>query len=443
MQPAPRPPTDALQRRAAIVFWTVWSVALLLKLQLATLEGTIDVPTYAEWGATLSRLGFAGAYNSSELYTITPLAAGYAAMLHALVGPDGVAFGFLLRLPGIVAESIFAIVLWRRLAPSCSHGPVGRLDADSRERTPVAHGTPRRATGPWLQLGGLRAWVPAIFVFNPVTLAVTGFHGNFDSFMAVCVGAALLAAHDDRPVVCGLWLALAANLKVASLLVAPAFFFWWLARGRALPFAVAAAAGILAGWSPGLFASPGVFLTRMLGYGGLWGTWGISRLLYLSGLPDFHTIQYVPPSADAKLVAAVLKLIVVAVACSLAWRRRAVGLAGTVAATWTVFYVFAPAGAAQYTLWLVLPLLLYNARLGLAYLAAATPFMVIFYPKAFAMLLGFNPYPALVALWPSLDFADIFSWTQPALILWGALVALLFYKAPRWWGARDGTEFRL
>jgi hypothetical protein len=69
--------------------------------------------------------------------------------------------------------------------------------------------------------------------------------------------------------------------------------------------------------------------------------------------------------------------------------------------------------------------------------------MVIFYPKAFAMLLGFNPYPALVALWPSLDFADIFSWTQPALILWGALVALLFYKAPRWWGARDGTEFRL
>jgi hypothetical protein len=402
MQPAPRLPTDSAHRRAAIVFWTVWGVALLLKLQLATLDGAIDVRMYSEWGATLGRLGFAGAYASSELYTITPLAAGYAALLDAFAGPDGIAFGFLLRLPGILAEAIFAVVLWRRLAPS----------------------------------GGLRRWIPALFVFNPVNLAVTGYHGNFDSFMAVCVAAALLAAHDERPLACGLWLALAANLKVASLLVCPAFFFWWLARGRALPFAIAAVAGILAGWSPGLLASPGLFLTRILGYGGLWGTWGISRLLYLTGLPEFHTIQYGPPTAHAKLVALILKLIVVAIACSLAWRRRAAGLAGTVAATWTVFYVLAPGGAAQYTVWLVLPLLLYNARLGLAYLAAATPFMVVFYPKAFATMLGFNPYPALVAMWPSLDFADIFSWTQPALILWGALVGLLLYEGRRWWAQR-------
>jgi hypothetical protein len=405
MELASRQPTDPAHRRAPIVFWTAWAVALLLKLQLATLDGTIDVRTYAEWGATLARAGFSAAYNSSELYTITPLAAGYAAMLHALAGPDGIAFGFLLRLPGILAEALFGIVLWRRLA-SC---------------------------------GGLRRWIPAIFVLNPINLAVTGYHGNLDGFMAVCLGAALLAAHDDRPVACGLWIALAANLKVAALLVGPAFFLCWLARGRARPFAAAAAAGMLAGWSPGLLAGPPVFLARMLGYGGLWGTWGISRLLYLSGLPAFHTIQYGLPSAPAKLVATALKLIVVTLACALAWRRRrlgAVGLVGTVAATWTVFYVLAPGGAAQYTVWLVLPLLLYHARLGLAYLAAATPFMVIFYPKAFALMLGFNPYPALVALFPSLDFADVFSWTQPALILWGAVVVLLLYEGRRWWSAR-------
>ena len=144
------------------------------------------------------------------------------------------------------------------------------------------------------------------------------------------------------------------------------------------------------------------------------------------------------PAVNASLNALSGVLLLIAFACGLAWRRRALpapGLIGTVAATWTAFLVLAPGGAVQYSIWLLFPLLMDDVRLGIAYLVAATPFIVVFYPLAFATLAGYNFYPALVALWPALDFSDPFSWTWPALILWSALVLLLGYEGRRWWRA--------
>jgi hypothetical protein len=400
MQPAPRQLTDAAHRRAAIVFWTVWSLALLLKLQLATLDGTIDVQLYSEFGSTLAHSDLRTAYASSPLFNHTPLTAGYCAFLVKALGARTLAFGFFLRLPGIVAEAVLAIFLWRRC---------------------------RSAEG-W------RRWVAALLALNPISLGVTGFHGNVDGLLAVLLGAALLAAADERPIACGVWFALAANCKVAPVLLAPVFFFWWLARGRALPFAITAAVITLAGWSPGLLTAPGLFLQRVLNYGGLWGTWGISRLLYLTGWPAFHAVQYGPPSPLASVVATLLKLAVLATAFGLGWRRRklsASGLVATIAAVWTVFLTVAPGGATQYAIWLVLPLLLYRVRLAVICFVAAIPLLIVLYPAAVAML-AYNFYPAIIEHWPG--FIDPLAWTIPALFFWAVLVGILVKESRRWFG---------
>ncbi len=403
--PAPSPARRSLQR-ARLGFWAAWLLALWLKLYAATLEGTIDLQLYSDFGATLAHSGYATAYASSPLFNHTPLTAGYCAFLVKQCGAHTLTFGFFLRLPGIVAEAVLAIFLWRRC---------------------------RRAEG-W------RRWIAALFVLNPIALGVTGFHGNVDGLLAVFVGAAVLSAADERPVACGIWLGLAANCKVAPVLLAPVFFFWWMARGRALPFALTAALLTLAGWSPGLIAAPALFLQRVLNYGGLWGTWGISRLLYLTGWPPFHAVRYGPPSPLAVAVATLLKAAVLAVAFALGWRRRrlsASGLVGTIAAVWTVFLTLAPGGATQYTIWLVLPLLLYRVRLAIVYFAAAIPLLIVFYPAAVATL-GYNFYPVIVEALP--DFIDPLTWTIPALFFWAVLIGILVRELPRWWSRVEAVR---
>ena len=381
-------------------------MALVLKLQLATMVGKIDVLLYLKYGTTLANSNFAEAYASSPIYNIPPLAAGFSALLATWFGSDHNVFAFFLKLPGILAESAFAVLLWRRFGHE----------------------------------QGLRRWIGLFVALNPITIPVTGLHGNLDSLLAVFVGMALLMALDDRPIACAIWFGLAANLKVSPLLLSPAFFFWWLHRGRVWPFMLAAAVVILGGWSPGLIECPRLFLERVIGYTSLWGTWGVSRILYLTGSPDYHSILYGAPSAPAALISAGLKLIVIAGAFILAWRRRkmpAEGLIGTVAAAWTIFFVFAPGGAPQYTVWPLVPLLLYNVRLGLAYTVAAFPFMFVFYPFAFTSVLPFNPCTALVEIWP--DVKSEYGWTWPALFLWATLLVILVLEWRRWWNGKPAA----
>jgi hypothetical protein len=373
---------------------------LLLKFQLATVVGTIDVLLYFKYGTTLANSNFAEAYASSPIYNIPPLAAGFSALLAAWSNGDHQFFAFFLKLPGILAETAFAVVLWRRFGHE----------------------------------EGLRRWAGLLVALSPITIPITGLHGNLDSLLAVFIGMSLLMAMDDRPIACAIWFGLAANLKVSPLLLSPAFFFWWLHRGRVWPFMLAVSVVILGGWSPGLIECPRLFLERVIGYSSLWGTWGISRILYLTGSPNFSSVLYGAPSVPAALISAFLKVIVIVASFVLAWRRRklpAMDFIGTIAATWTIFFVFAPGGAPQYTVWPLVPLLLYDVRLGIAYTVAAIPFMFIFYPFAFTSVLPFKPYAALAQVWP--DVRSEYAWTWPALLLWATMLVFLIWEWRRWW----------
>ena len=389
------------QNQSVRIFWVIWTAALVLKLFIAAeTPGTSDVQYWGNHGVILAKNGLAAAYRSSAMYNPTPLMAGYAALLATLFGPGTVVFAFWLRLPGIIAEALLAVALWRR----------GR-----RTGTPLC-------------------WVVLLFVLNPVSLAVTGYHGNVDGLSAAMLVAALLAAADNRAVACGLWLGFAVAVKVPALLPGPAFLLWWAARGRTRAFVAAAAAVVLAGWGPALWACPREFAERVLGYSGIWGVWGISRILYVTGWDGFHSITYSAPSFAARVLTTALKAAVVAWACLLAWRRRkmdSTGLTGTVAATWIAFLVLAPSGATQYLIWPVLPLLLHNVRIGTAYVIAATPVMIFYYTALVAFLLPWNPLPSLTSVCPWLAGPE--GWCWPGLMLWLTLVVIATRELPRCW----------
>jgi hypothetical protein len=212
-------------------------------------------------------------------------------------------------------------------------------------------------------------------------------------------------------------------------------------RRAALRFSLACAAVVLAGWSPALVACPALFAHRVLAYSSIWGQWGVSRLLYLTGSENFHTITYGAPSPLAGSIASILKIIVITLASALAWRRRhlnATGLFATIAATWVLFLVLTPAAAPQYLIWPLLPLLLSHPRLGLAYALIPILALAFYYSPLTDFLLPANPLPTLAAHVPWLSGPQ--AWTWPALAIWAYLGAVLIWQFPAWWKAASPRE---
>src|SRR5205823_8209088 len=94
----------------------------------------------------------------------------------------GISFPFLLRLPGIIADFV---VVWLFL----------RLKNEEPQlRLPL--------------------WALLVFALSPVSIMVSGFHGNTDPVMALFLVLAAFAAVRNRPIWCGIFLALSCQIKI-------------------------------------------------------------------------------------------------------------------------------------------------------------------------------------------------------------------------------------
>lgn len=321
--------------------WVVLAVALLAlvaKLVCAsTTSGTLDVVCFREFGRIIAAEGMIALYRKVPIFNHTPLLGTITAAFFDATKGDDRAFRLLLRIPGILADfaSVLAL-LWLR-----------------------------RKTGRpgW--------WALGLFAASPVAFMVSGFHGNFDSLVALGLLLAALACFSGDARLCGLCWGLACQVKIIPLLMAPVFFFFWWHRGQARRFFVVGVLTVLIGWVWPLCIIPGVFMHRVLDYNSMWGTWGISLFLRLSGLSGFEGLR---PGPAGAWVSEMLKVIVVGGVCAIAWRRRAgepVSVFTTLSLCWLVFFVFAPGFGAPYLLWLAPFALLHSERL-FAFLTAAS-----------------------------------------------------------------------
>lgn len=329
-------------------------VATILKLLIAyNTIGTNDSIAFYIFAKSLNNHGLAWTYfrgaeflPPGPIFNHPPLTAYYLQFIAKLAAnrtfeSNGVTFPFLLRIPGIVADFVVVLAMLRISS------------SDARFRLPH--------------------WSLVLFACSPVSLMVSGFHGNTDSVMVMFLFLAVVACLKSRPILCGILLGLSCQIKAVSYLFVPVFFFLWLHRQMALRFLVPYSLSCIGCcWEP-LSKFPLLFVKNVLLYGGFWGSWGITYWLRLTGLPAFSRVNFMNLSMAQSSVATVLKIAIIAAVFTIAWRRRATddgSLLKSMGYAWVVFFALSPAVCPQYMVWLA-PFALFLSPTFYAWLTAA------------------------------------------------------------------------
>ena len=312
-------------RRTCIIALAL--IAMTLKLAIAyNTIGTNDAVFFYGFAKVLSEHGLEWTYQHSRYFNHPPLTAYYLRGIYALTEQRwcqdiGVHFPFLLRLPGIIADFLVVLVLLR----------ISKTDF----RIPT--------------------WALALFALSPVSIMVSGFHGNTDPVMVLLLVCAVWMCLRKQPVLAGLFFALSCQIKIVPLLVLPALALFWFSQNRSRSFLISGAITTCLLWSEPLLHFPMLFAKNVLAYGSYWGIWGITYLFRLTGLHDFSRLSFFDLEPAQNIIITVLKVIIIGAALWIAWQhRQARGRAfvESIAYTWLVFFVFAPGVCPQYLIWL-------------------------------------------------------------------------------------------
>jgi hypothetical protein len=117
---------------------------------------------------------------------------------------------------------------------------------------------------------------------SPISLLISGFHGNTDPIMIALLLLAAYLVHRKDPLRAGAALGLAAGIKIVPLLFAPALALCLPGKKRAA-FMAGAAGVFFAGSLPLIIDHPGLIWSHVFGYTPQTGIWGISRFVAALG----------------------------------------------------------------------------------------------------------------------------------------------------------------
>jgi hypothetical protein len=117
---------------------------------------------------------------------------------------------------------------------------------------------------------------------SPISLLISGFHGNTDPIMMAFLLLAVYFVHKGAPCRAGAALGLAAGIKIVPLLLAPALALSLLGRKRAV-FIIGAIGVFFVGSLPLVIDHPGLIWSHVFGYSPQTGIWGISRFVATFG----------------------------------------------------------------------------------------------------------------------------------------------------------------
>jgi hypothetical protein len=389
----PDPPQSA-DRTGLII--AIAALAAIIKILIAlTTLGTNDVVAFYEFAKAIETHGLTWTYEHSILFNHPPLI-GY--LLRGLIWlahqPSmqqlGISFPFLFRLPGIAADFcvVLALLFLIREYPQL--------------RPPT--------------------WAVLLFAASPVSMMITGFHGNTDPILVLFLVLASIGAVRSHPVLCGVFLALSCQVKIVPLLLLPIFFFYWRQQRGALRFLFSFAASSLVFCLEPLLASPVSFARNVLGYGSFWGIWGLTYCLRMTGLHDFSKVSFLDLSPIQQLIMTILKVAIVLAIFVLAWRRRNLSppeLFASIGYAWLIFFVLSPGIAAQYLVWLAPFVLLLSPTFYAVLVAGSSIFLFALYSLSSG---GFPWYFARAT--NKLNLISAHWAVVPWLTLVGGLIAL-------------------
>ena len=393
--------SDRFQGRTLVLL--LLGVASAVKMLWAAHSmGTSDLLLFYQFGTSIHYHGLTWEYQTEALFNHTPFTGWMIAALYGLWPKNYMGFATALRSLCVLAD--IAMVL-------------GLLHI-------------RKLTGrpPW--------WALCLFAVSPVSIMVSGFHGNIDPIMVAFLFFAAVAVLEEKPVLCAVMYAAACNIKIVPLLVAPVFLFHWFARGRrdGLKFMAVSGALMLAGASWGLIHCPAAFFTRVFGYGSLWGGWGITYWLRATGAREYQIMFFEGLTPAQNHVMLALKLLLLAGMLALALRRRKLGgleIFTTLGLAFTWIFVTAPGAGTQYMVWFGPFILIAWPRWWLALTAGAAIYMARFY-----QVTAQNHFPWNLSFPRGRQTPYWAPWTNLA---WGLFVALFCWQFTLWLRARRGA----
>jgi uncharacterized membrane protein len=378
-------------------------VAFFVKLVIAyNTFGTNDVASFYMFSGSLREHGLEWTYRNGVIFFSNfpvfnhpPLTANYLQFIdylsrNAFLQERGVTFPLLLRLPGIVADLIAVLILIR-----------------------IRDMTPQRRIPTWAML---------LFALSPVSIMVSGFHGNTDPVMAMFLVLTAYMCLLKRPVLSGIFFALSCQIKIIPLLLLPILSFFWLNRRAAIRFTIPLLLLTTAMWIQPLVKFPMLFFRNVFLYNSYWGSWGISYWLKLTQWSQFNGGFFHLQTA-ATIVAWALKLGIVCAVLIIAWRRRHLSeraLVDSFAYGWMVFFVFAPGVCPQYMVWLAPFILLFSPTMYGWFTLSSALALFFFYNGLTAGL----PWYIGIARNNAGGLSQSAPW---ALWPWAALIAGLFY----------------
>jgi hypothetical protein len=268
-----------------------------------------------------------------------------------------------------------------------------------------------------------------LFAGSPVSIMVSGFHGNIDPIMVMFLFFAALAVVKNQPILSGVMFAAACNVKILPILVAPIFLFYWLARGRrpAIAFITSSGALMLAGAAWGLVNCPDGMLRNLFGYGSYWGTWGLTYWLRATGLKAFGLMSFEGLTPAQNVIISALKILMLAGLLTLAWRRRNLGgieFFTSLGAAFTWIFILIPGAGVQYMVWFAPFILIMAPRWWVALTAASVIYMASFYSFT-----ARRPFPWDLAIPKGPEAAH---WAPTTNLVWLLFIALLIREAPSW-----------
>lgn len=377
--------------------WALVAAGFALRLLFAcTTWGTGDTVSYIRFAYSFEKVGLFASYANDPLLNHPPLPVVMSWFALRVARHDGFGFAIVFRIAVVMADFASAMLL-RHIFQS-------------------------RGAGNRIALA-----VAAMYAWNPCAALVSGYHCNTDPVIAMLTLLAVYLLQDrGRPLLGGLALGLAINIKLIPVLLIPSLLLTSRSRREALLF-IAGLAVMAIPFLPPLLKET-AFRNHVLGYTSSPDPWGILLLLRLAfpaGI-DPTSGEVVAPNHPAVLYNHWGRWVVIAgvIVWSVAARRAGRFDRYRVAAvTYALLLVLAPGFGVQYLV-LLAPLLYVtaSARFANVYGIASGAFLIAAY------------YYYWDGGWP---ISSMFSRPFPnplvafGLAPWGLLIWFLVAIAPR------------
>jgi hypothetical protein len=343
-----------------------------------------------------TRGGVAFAYEHPELeympFSHPPLMGYLAVWARSVSGSDMVRFSFLMKLPGLLAEVMAAVLIWRIWS---------RRDARAAAIAFAAYG------------------------LSPTLILVSGFHGNTDcAYAGLSLLAFYLMCERNAPLLSGLALAAALNVKIMPLLLVPPLLAQCRSWRQVLRFSLGASAAIVP-FLPFLITTPQAIYRNVVAYNSLQMEWGIHALLsYANQEPMLGGMFQGLTHAFVELGRYLVIASIVTLSALVAFRgQRLRDPYQLGAAAWAILLVLTPGYGVQYSV-AVLPLL-FAVNVGRAALYGVLAGAMLFFIYG-ANLKFVLPLHGGVQYWPWPKLAVIFG-----ILAWAVLLGHLVIPSKR------------